>query len=142
MSSKTFLIQYTNGKEGRVTVPAGCRTTFGPWSPPRKDGTFRAEQSLAGTLRIYSPGSKSTEDILAVFTEVRGFREMTSVSYAEKVTTEEVSTIWKSDAGGYSREESASFGEEWAEDPPKQITRTLRKPRRKPPVKKESTRPA
>lgn len=57
-----------------VTVPDDAKVTFGPWSPPTSSGShYGAERG--GTLRIYK-GSKATENVIAVFSGVAGFRDL------------------------------------------------------------------
>lgn len=100
-------------KTFKITIPDGAKVTFGPWSPPtgqsRYDGSDKA---LSGTLRVYAPEGKSTENIIAVFSGVKGFRDL-SLGYAEEVAREEGATIWKSDEHGYEREEKARSKREW-----------------------------
>ncbi len=106
----------------KVTVPDGARITFGPWSPPSEKARYEP-QPRNGTLRIYE-GKKSTENIIAVFSGVSGFRDL-SLDYAEEVAKEEGATIWKSDSNGYEREEKVQRSAYW-DDP----TRLISGPRR------------
>lgn len=97
-------------KTFKITVPDGATITFGPWSPPSKDARYEP-QPRNGTLRVYE-GSKSTANIIAVFSGVTGFRDL-SLGYAEVVAREEGSIIWKDDKEGYLREEKVRRGEDW-----------------------------
>lgn len=101
-------------KNFKVTVPDDAKMTFGPWSPPG-DGVKQygnvSDRALVGTLRIYQ-GTKASDNILAVFSGVTGFRDL-SLEYAEEVAKEEGATIWKSDQNGYEREEKVKRTKEW-----------------------------
>lgn len=100
-------------KTFKITIPDGAKVTFGPWSPPTKDQRYSTSpESLSGTLRVYDPKGRATENILAVFSGVRGFRDL-SLGYAEEVAKEEGATIWKDDKDGYVRESSVKRSKEW-----------------------------
>lgn len=99
-------------KTFKITVPDGAKVTFGPWSPPTAESKYGAtDRALAGTLRVYE-GAKSSENVIAVFSGVKGFRDL-SLDYAEEVAKEEGATIWKSDKNGYEREEKVKRTREW-----------------------------
>ncbi len=57
----------------KIKVPADAQITFGPFSPPRRDGYAR-HGDLTGTLRIYL-GNK--QRMIGLFTNVRHFRDIT-----------------------------------------------------------------
>ncbi len=101
-------------KTFKITVPAGARVTFGPWSPPSAEsknyGT--SDRALVGTLRVYHGASRTTENVIAVFSGVTGFRDL-SIGYAEQVAREEGATIWKDDENGYVREEKVKREQAW-----------------------------
>lgn len=107
-------------KTFRIMVPDDAKITFGPFSPPQRSdrgGGYAGDPGRAiGTLRIYH---KTKDNIIAVFSGVRGFRDL-SMDYMEEVAKEEGATIWKSDRDGYSREEKLSRQREWV-DPAKQL---------------------
>lgn len=115
--SRTILVE--SDKDFRITIPDNAKVTFGPFSPPGKDSDRynpRSEGRAKGTLRVYEGGkTKATESILACFTGVYGFRDVSQVEYAEKVAVEEGATVWKSDQNGYQREEKVKRAEAWAE---------------------------
>jgi hypothetical protein len=96
----------------KVTVPDEAKMTFGPWSPPTEGKYGVSDRALIGTLRIYK-GAKSSDNILAVFSGVKGFRDL-SLEYAEEVAREEGAVIWKSDQNGYEREEKVQRHASWA----------------------------
>lgn len=109
---KVLLVQKENGKEFRITVPPNATITFGPWSPPTsKERAYGDNRSSQGTLRIYE-GPKSTASIIAVFSGVASFRDV-SIDYMEKIATEEVRTMWKSDKDGYVAEVKGQKGAQW-----------------------------
>lgn len=108
---KVLLVQQEGDKEFRVEVPDDAKITFGPFSPPNGDKAWRDSSKAVGTLRIYQ-GNK--ENIIAVFTGVSGFRDV-SLNYAEKVAVEEGAKIWKTDQNGYEREEKVSKHYEWTD---------------------------
>ncbi len=100
----------------KISIPDDSKVTFGPWSPPSPNSKYT---SLVGTLRVYK-GSKTTENILAVFSGVTGFREL-SLEYSEQIAKEEGATIWKSDNNGYSRQENVNRSYEWGDHIKKQL---------------------
>lgn len=105
-------------KTFKVTIPDDAKVTFGPWSPPNaKQRDFGDEGRKAGTLRIYQ-GTK--ENIIACFSGVRGFRDLT-MQYAEQIAVEEGATVWKDDNEGYVREQKVSRKNEWIDDPLKAL---------------------
>lgn len=113
---KTILVEREGKKDFRITVPDDSKLTFGPWSPPTGSSRYdNSDRSLRGTLRVYK-GTKSTENVIAVFSGVTGFRDIT-LEYLEKVATHEVSTMWKSDDKGYVQERSGKFDTKWVSDP-------------------------
>jgi hypothetical protein len=112
-------------KTFKIKVPDDAKVTFGPFSPPKSDrSNYGHEDSKRGTLRIYS-GPTIASSMLAVFTHVDGFRDM-SVEYAEEVAKEEGATIWKSDQHGYSRESKSSLVKEWVDDPIDHVVNKLK----------------
>jgi hypothetical protein len=113
---KTLLV--FGDKTFRITIPDDARVTFGPWSPPTKDGRAWGDEAKRGTLRVYG---RTKEDVLAVFAGVTGFRDMTAITYAEQVAKEEGATIWKDDANGYTRETKVTRDTTWLDDSAKAI---------------------
>jgi hypothetical protein len=108
--TRTLLV--SGDKEFKITIPEDAKVTFGPWSPP---GTSAREKDWGssekrGTLRIYG---RTKEDVLAVFSGVSSFRDISSIDYMEKVTVEKGSTIWESDQHGYVREGRTESKQEW-----------------------------
>ena len=102
-------------KTFKIRVPDDSRITFGPWSPPsvgEKSNYSTTERALAGTLRVYQGKTKTSEDVIAVFSGVTGFRDL-SLGYAEEVAREEGATIWKDDEEGYVRESKVSSKKAW-----------------------------
>lgn len=109
---KTLLV--FGKKTFKITVPDDAKITFGPFSPPTKQGGYDTNlQRAVGTLRIYG---KTKEHVIAVFSGVEGFRDL-SLDYSEMVAKEEGATIWKSDQHGYEREEKISRKNEWVDAP-------------------------
>jgi len=102
-------------KTFKITIPDDARVTFGPWSPPQAGTkttyTDPTGRSLSGTLRVYS-GPKATDSVLAVFSGVTGYRDL-SIGYEEEVAREEGAIIWKSDKDGYKREEKVKRQTDW-----------------------------
>lgn len=100
-------------KTFKITIPDGAKVTFGPWSPPTADNKYadRSDKALNGTLRIYET-SKSGASVLAVFSGVSGYRDL-SIDYSEEVAREEGAIIWKSDKDGYKREEKVQRSADW-----------------------------
>lgn len=107
---RTLLV--TGDKTFKLDIPDDAKLTFGPWSPPKKNGGFGPD-GAKGTLRVYQ-GTK--ENIIACFSGVESFREISAVGYAEQVAKEEGATVWKSDHEGYVREEKVTRKHEWKPD--------------------------
>lgn len=105
---KTLLVE-SDGKDFKITIPDNAKVTFGPWSPPKKNGLYESREHPTGTLRIYQ-GTK--DNIIACFAGVTTFRDL-SMEYMEKVAVEEGAKVWKSDQKGYVREEKVSVQQEW-----------------------------
>lgn len=101
-------------KNFKITIPDGAKVTFGPWAPPLPEAKYssNSDRALIGTLRVYSSLGKTTENILAVFSGVTGFRDL-DLGYAEEVAKEEGATIWKDDKDGYVRESKVKRSKEW-----------------------------
>lgn len=99
-------------KTFQISVPDGSRITFGPWSPPGEKTTQYSDKALAGTLRIYQGPTKTSEDVIAVFSGVTGFRDL-GLNYREQVAIEQGATIWKSDENGYERDDKVSRKNKW-----------------------------
>jgi len=112
---RTLLV--TGGRKTfRITIPPDARVTFGPWSPPSdKGGRYGDEKAYRGTLRIYSAGTEAKASMLGVFTDVESFRDLSLVDYEERVTAQEVQTVWKSDRHGYRSEVVGKVTAEWAD---------------------------
>lgn len=99
-------------KTFRIKIPDDAKVTFAPFSPPSKGtGYAHNPERAVGTLRVYR-GTK--DNIVAVFSGVKGFRDM-SLEYAEEVAREEGAVIWKSDKDGYQREEKVNKSSDWVE---------------------------
>lgn len=111
-------------KTFKIEVPADAKITFAPFSPPTKDRhDWMSSGRAVGTLRIYK-GSK--ENILAVFSGVTGFRDL-SINYAEEVAREEGAAIWKSDNDGYYREEKVTRAADWIDPASLELTNGSKK---------------
>lgn len=111
---RTLLVY--GSKTFKIDIPDDAKVTFGPFSPPKADKNDRwGEAEKRGTLRVYA-GPTITSTMLAVFTHVDGFRDL-SVNYAEQVAKEEGATIWKDDEKGYVRETKVSRDSDWIADP-------------------------
>lgn len=101
-------------KTFKISVPDESRISFGPWSPPSAESKYGGnEKALSGTLRVYEGKSKESS-VLAVFSGVKGYRDM-SLGYEEEVAREEGAIIWKSDKDGYKREEKVKRTAQWTD---------------------------
>lgn len=98
-------------KKFKITIPDDAKVTFGPFSPPpRKSTGFEwSDGAKAGTLRIYG---KTQKDILACFSQVYGFRDL-SVEYMEEIISEGGTTMWKSDEHGIVTESQSWANKQW-----------------------------
>lgn len=103
MSTRKLLIE--GDRKFTIVIPEDATVTYGPWSPPpAKEGSSPRhwpQEERRGTLRIYK--GKSKTDILAVFSGVTSFRDM-SIEYAEEVFREVGESVWRSDEKGYHKE--------------------------------------
>ncbi len=101
-------------KTFKISIPDDAKITFGPWSPPSAGvKAYDSPKALSGTLRVYE-NNKSGASVLAVFSGVNGYRDL-SLGYAEEVAKEEGATLWKSDQHGYEREERISAKTKWVD---------------------------
>ena len=80
--TKTYHIEFKNGNEKRITVPADWKVTFGPCVVGGNSGRGM-EMPLA--LRFY----ESKENQRAIFTDVRSFRDMDIKILEKKVSVQE-----------------------------------------------------
>ena len=82
-------------KDFTVEIPDDAKVTFGPFSPPTAASTtkpsYGVSGSRSGTLRIYK-GTKTTENVIAVFAGVDGFRDE-SLAFEETVPPPPVTEI-------------------------------------------------
>ncbi len=82
-------------KDFTLEIPDDAKVTFGPFSPPTsasvKSASYGVAGSRSGTLRIYR-GTKATENVMAVFAGVDGFREE-GMEYEEVVPPPPVTEI-------------------------------------------------
>lgn len=113
---RTLLVQRSGDKEFQLDIPENTIVTFGPWSPGTSSpkGYGASDAALSGTIRVYR-GSKSRGDVIAVFSGVKSYRDISVVSYREKVAVEEGATVWKSDRNGYERTERVHRKEDWTD---------------------------
>jgi hypothetical protein len=103
-------------KTFKITIPDDSRITFGPWSPPSATkNTAWDAADRRGTLRIYEGKSKTSENIIAVFTGVTGFRD-TTLDYSEQVLRLEGEAVWKSDERGYEQRTKGKTKRAWLDD--------------------------
>jgi hypothetical protein len=111
--TRTILVSRSGSEpDFMIRIPINAKTTFAPFSPPSRDGYARTPDQLAGTLRIY----RTEKDIIAVFSQVTGFRDI-DMEYTEKVTTiTREETVWKNDKGEFETTAKARREEEWLED--------------------------
>jgi len=69
-----------------LTLDENCSLTFGPFSPPNgKDSRYENASGLSklkGTLRVYRGKTATANNILAVYSGVESFRDM-SIGYSE-----------------------------------------------------------
>ena len=80
--TKTYLVEFKNGAEKRITVPEEWKVTFGPCvAGGNSNGKF--EMPLA--LRFYETKEKQR----AIFTDVRSFRDMDIEVMEKKIVTQE-----------------------------------------------------
>jgi hypothetical protein len=97
-------------KKFKLSIPDDAELTFGPWSPPKNDERQAwAQDAKRGTLRVYTAKKK---DILAVFSGVAGFRDL-SIGYAEEALVQKGETIWHDDDQGYHRESKSHGEKKW-----------------------------
>lgn len=112
--ARQILVTQEGKKEFKITVPEEARLTFGPWSPSsmKNADRYSGDKALTGTLRVYA-GKSETSGVIAVFSGVTGYRDLSLIDYSEKTTIETGSAIWKSDKQGYYEEKKVAFDEKW-----------------------------
>ena len=100
-------------KTMRIGIPENADITFGPFSPPSGENKYgRSAEDKRGTLRVYTKKGNG-KYLLAVFSGVKGFRDLSQIDYSEEVAREEGAVIWNSDRNGYQREEKVKRSSEW-----------------------------
>jgi hypothetical protein len=100
-------------KTMRIGIPENADITFGPFSPPMGENKYgRSAEDKRGTLRVYTKKGNG-KYLLAVFSGVKGFRDLSQIDYSEEVAREEGAVIWNSDRNGYQREEKVKRSSEW-----------------------------
>jgi hypothetical protein len=115
--TKTILVTESSGDEFKIEVPETSSLTFGPFSPPTKNSDrYGADAKLAGTLRVYAGAKASAAKVLAVFTNVASFRDLSEINLIKKIAVEEGATLWKSDAEGYSRVDKVQRAEHFEDE--------------------------
>lgn len=81
---RTLFVKFQHeGCAKRITIPSGCKVTFGPLCPGSKDGNYNSAGATA--LRIYDGHGKAASQ-LACFVKVEYFYETDSVACISKVT--------------------------------------------------------
>lgn len=78
IATTTYLLEFKNGKQKRITVPSSWKVTFGPLAPGSKGYENNGEKGLC--LRLY----ENKDQQRAVFTGIASFRD-TSFSVEERV---------------------------------------------------------
>lgn len=102
--TREILVTPDRGNEFKIRVPDDATMTFGPFSPPSKEGkTYGNEATSRGTLRVYDGTKATANKVIGVFTGVQSFRDLRSIDLVEKLAVEEGATMWKSDSNGYER---------------------------------------
>lgn len=76
---RLLFVKMNDGTSRKVSIPSGCKITFGPMCPGSKDGNYNSSGATA--LRIYQGPSQ-----LACFVKVEYFYETDSVSAVHKRT--------------------------------------------------------
>lgn len=111
---RVLMVNTADGKEHRVTLPEGCRVTFGPTIPyKKKEGTFN-ERIDGYSLRVYQ--GKSNDSLIAVFCDVRSFRD-TIVTEEIALIKREGKTAWEScDDGSLKTETSVKVTKSFEEE--------------------------
>lgn len=75
---RVYMIEFTNGKQKRISIPGEWKITFGPLAPGSKGYENNGEKGLC--LRLY----ENKDQQRAVFTKVASFRDM-SIHVEERV---------------------------------------------------------
>jgi hypothetical protein len=94
MPDRTILIEKKDGSQVMVTgIPGDAKITFGPLTPGSRSGGYHTDGGQRLGLRIYT----SSENQLAVFTDVKSFRD-TALKVAERKENLSVSVSEKYDS--------------------------------------------
>lgn len=140
---RTLIVE--GDEEFRVEIPDDARITFGPWSPPNKDGRHMyGDDAKRGTLRVYK--NSSSDSVIFVRSGVTGFRDTAAVNFKKKVAQQVGATLWETDEGGYEKTEVVQNTTRWVDpdDAPKALPPARTKGKRgpgRPPKKRGPGRP-
>lgn len=108
-AKKTLYVKFLHtGGAKKITIPAGCKITFGPLCPGTKGGNNGSD---ATALRVYNGASQ-----IAVFVRVESFYEVDSVSCIQKVT-KSGTKVQAYDEGGVSKNRTVKVEvSEWKDE--------------------------
>lgn len=104
---KTYILELTNGNIRRITVPETWKLTFGPTVPYSGKGSSSSDKVC---LRFYEGSSK--ENLRAVFTDVRAFRDA-DMEIMERRTEVKRQVVQRQSAGGMKNVEVEARVTEW-----------------------------
>lgn len=81
----TYMIEFTDGKRKKITVPSSWKVTFGPVAV-RKSGSVALpyKDKMPQALRFYESETKQR----AIFTNVASFRDMSIEIHEERVSSQ------------------------------------------------------
>lgn len=89
---KTYIMDLSNGRLRRITVPSSWKVTFGPLVPPRES---ERHERKTFALRFY----EGKDQQRAIFTDVLSFRDE-SLKVEERVTKTKQKMVHKDAPGG------------------------------------------
>lgn len=94
----TYLLEFTNGTQKKVTIPSDWKVTFGPLVPGgNAQGGLNGRGALS--LRIYENSDRQR----AVFTDVSSFRDI-SIELEERIAKHQREVFQKKDEAGNVKE--------------------------------------
>lgn len=110
---RTLIVRMNDRSVKKVSIPSGCKVTFGPLCPGSKNGNHNSEGAIA--LRIYN-GLKTTATQIACFVKVDSFYEVDSVTCIQKVT-KRATKVQAYEEGGVQKNRNVSVEvSEWKDE--------------------------
>lgn len=107
--TRTLFVKFNSSGPKKITIPAGCKVTFGPLCPGSKNAQHNSEGATA--LRIYNGVTQ-----IACFVKVESFYETDSVTCITKQSKKAVK-VQQYEEGGVTKDRSVAVEvTEWKDE--------------------------